>query len=64
MIKTVADVVGTEHPVDLKNYDILINVMVIQVSLEKTNALQVLMVNIPCHRMLLVSVSQEAIMSS
>ncbi|PYI15080.1 THUMP domain protein [Aspergillus violaceofuscus CBS 115571] len=30
VIKTVADVVGPEHPVDLKNYDILINVMVIQ----------------------------------
>ncbi|PYH40417.1 THUMP domain-containing protein [Aspergillus saccharolyticus JOP 1030-1] len=30
VIKTVADVVGPEHPVDLKNYDTLINVIVIQ----------------------------------
>lgn len=31
IIKTVADVVGPEHPVDLKNYDLLILVTVIQV---------------------------------
>jgi hypothetical protein len=31
IIKTVADVVGPEHPVDLKNYDLVILVDVVQV---------------------------------
>jgi tRNA acetyltransferase TAN1 len=30
IIKTVADVVGPEHPVDLKNYDLVILVDVVQ----------------------------------
>ena len=33
VIKTVADIVGPEHPVDLKNYDLIILVTVVQVSL-------------------------------
>lgn len=36
VIKTVADVVGPEHPVDLKNYDLIILVTVIQVSFLRT----------------------------
>ena len=32
IIKTVADVVGPDHPVDLKNYDKIILVDVVQVS--------------------------------
>jgi tRNA acetyltransferase TAN1 len=32
VIKTIADVVGPEHPVDLKNYDLIILVHLIQVS--------------------------------
>lgn len=32
IIKTVADVVGPEHPVDLKDYDVVILVDVVQVS--------------------------------
>lgn len=32
IIKTVADLVGPEHPVDLKNYDLAILVDVVQVS--------------------------------
>lgn len=35
IIKTVADVVGPEHPVDLKNYDLMILVDVVQVSLAR-----------------------------
>lgn len=35
IIKTVASVVGREHSVDLKNYDLLIIVLVIQVSLPR-----------------------------
>jgi tRNA acetyltransferase TAN1 len=31
VIKTVADVVGPEHPVDLTNYDLMILVDVVQV---------------------------------
>ena len=36
IIKTVADVVGPEHPVNLKNYDLIILVDVVQVSAEKS----------------------------
>lgn len=32
VIKTVADIVGPDHPVDLKNYDLVILVTVVQVS--------------------------------
>lgn len=34
IIKTVADVVGPEHPVDLKNYDYTILVDVVQVRVD------------------------------
>lgn len=33
VIKTIADAVGPEHPVDLKNYDLMILVDVVQVNL-------------------------------
>lgn len=33
VIKTIADVVGPEHPVDLKNYDLIILVDIVQVRL-------------------------------
>jgi tRNA acetyltransferase TAN1 len=36
VIKTVADAVGPEHPVDLKNYDLMILVDVVQVSPQVT----------------------------
>jgi hypothetical protein len=36
IIKTVADVVGPEHPVNLKNYDLIILVDVVQVSTERS----------------------------
>lgn len=49
IIKTVASVVGREHSVDLKHYDLLIIVLVIQVSLTR----------VCCADFLLMVVSQE-----
>jgi tRNA acetyltransferase TAN1 len=52
VIKTIADVVGPEHPVDLKNYDLIILVHLIQVSyLICRRARQIILCFIPLIKM-------------
>ena len=54
VIKTVADIVGPDHPVDLKNYDLVILVTVVQVSfhfiLPSHSKLEIANVYAECHR--------------